>query len=142
MPTYLVREFTMKDFEQVADLWRTAGSGVQLRPSDARDQVRLKLGRDRDLFLVAVHHHRIVGAVMGGWDGRRGYVYHLVVSPDSRRRGIGDSLMDELERRFRAKGALKIKCQAYADNDAGRGFFLARGWQVEEGLVPLGKELT
>ena len=77
----------------------------------------LKVERDPDLFLVATLDGRIVGAVMGGWDGRRAYVYHLAVVHELRRRGVGDALMDELEERLRRKGALKAKCQIYTHND-------------------------
>ena len=136
----LVRAFSMDDYESVADLWRDAGPGLPLRPSDARDQVELKLTRDPDLFLVAVNGAGVVGAVMGGWDGRRGYVYHLGVRADVRRRGVATALMDELEVRLRARGALKVKCQALARNAAGIAFLRGRGYLIEEGLLPLGKE--
>ena len=130
----------MADFEAVVALWGTAGPGLPMRPSDTRDQIELKVTRDPDLFLVAVDRTGVVGAVMGGWDGRRGYVYHLAVAAHLRRSGVAAALMDELERRLRAKGALKLKCQAHADNAAGIAFLRGRGYLIEERLVPLGKE--
>ncbi len=138
----VVREFTMDDYDDVLALWLSAGPGVDRRPSDERDQVALKIGRDPDLFLLATLGGRIVGAVMGGWDGRRGYVYHLAVAPDVRRRGVGGALMDELEDRLRRKGALKAKCQIYTHNEESLDFFRRRGWDIEEGLWPVGKWLA
>jgi len=113
-----------------------------MRPSDAREAVELKADRDPDLFLVACQDRRVVGVVMGGWDGRRAYVYHLAVDPERRRLGVGSRLMDELEARFRAKGALKAKLQILVGNDESAAFFGARGYRVEEPCVPWGKELV
>lgn len=140
-PDIVIREFTMEDYDEVLALWLGAGPGVDRRPSDERDQVALKIERDADLFLLATVKDRIVGAVMGGWDGRRAYVYHLAVAPELRRRGVGDALMDELEERFRRKGALKAKCQIYTHNESSLAFFRRRGWDIEEGLWPVGKWL-
>ena len=100
-PDIVIREFTLADYDEVLALWLGAGPGVDRRPSDERDQVTLKVERDPDLFLVATLDGRIVGAVMGGWDGRRAYVYHLAVTHGLRHRGVADALMDELEERFR-----------------------------------------
>jgi ribosomal protein S18 acetylase RimI-like enzyme len=138
---FIIREFAMEDFDEVLALWLDAGPGVDRRPSDERDQVALKVERDPDLFLVAALEGRIVGAVMGGWDGRRAYVYHLAVACDVRRRGVGGALMDELEERFQRKGALKAKCQIYTHNAASLAFFRHRGWDIEQGLWPVGKLL-
>ena len=78
---------------------------------------------------------------MGGWDGRRAYVYHLAVAPERRRRGIADALMDELEERFRALGAVKAKLQILVDNEASKAFFAHRGYLLETDCEPWGKEL-
>lgn len=135
-----LREFTMADHEAVEELWRRAG--LWMRPSDAAEQVALKLTRDPDLFLVACAGERTVGVTMGGWDGRRAYIYHLAVDPHWRRRGVGDRLMDELEKRFRLKGAFKAKLQIVNGNDASAAFFAARGYRLETDCMPWGKELV
>jgi len=134
-----VAEFAMGDFPAVDRLWRR--SGLWMRPSDDADETRLKLERDPDLFLLARVEGEIVGAVVGGWDGRRAYVYHLAVAAERRRAGIASALMDELERRFREKGALKAKLQILADNHASRAFFQQRGYLLERDCEPWGKEL-
>jgi ribosomal protein S18 acetylase RimI-like enzyme len=142
LPDIVIREFTMEDYDDVLTLWLSAGPGVDRRPSDEREQVAMKIERDGDLFLVATLGDRLAGAVMGGWDGRRAYVYHLAVASGLRRRGIGTALMDELEGRLRGKGALKAKCQIYTHNEASLAFFRRRGWDIEEGLWPVGKWLA
>jgi len=130
----------MADCAAVDELWRRAG--LWMRPSDAAAQLALKLSRDPDLFLVACADALLVGVAMGGWDGRRAYIYHLAVDPDWQRRGVADRLMDELEERFRVKGALKAKLQILVGNDVSAAFFAARGYRLETDCVPWGKELV
>jgi ribosomal protein S18 acetylase RimI-like enzyme len=137
-----VREFSMADHDAVLGLWQGAGAGVPVRPSDGPDGIRLKLTRDPDLFLVACAGEEIVGTVMGGWDGRRAYLYHLTVRPDHRRQGVATRLLEAVEDRMRARGALKVKCQVFVDNAAALAFFRARNYEVEVGLHPVGKELV
>jgi ribosomal protein S18 acetylase RimI-like enzyme len=136
-----ISEFAMGDFPSVHELWQRAG--LWMRPSDGPEATALKLERDPDLFLVARDGGGvIVGTVMGAWDGRRAYVYHLAVLPERVRRGIGSRLMDELEERLRALGALKIKLQILTDNDVSRAFFERRGYLCETDCEPWGKELV
>lgn len=72
-----IREFQMADYDAVIALWRAAG--LQLSKSDDQGCILHKLERDSDLFLVGIERETLVGAVMGAYDGRRGWVYHLGV---------------------------------------------------------------
>ena len=136
-----ITEFSMDDYAVVYVLWQRGD--LWMRPSDGPEATLLKLTRDPELFLVARDHDdRVVGTVMGGWDGRRAYVYHLAGAPERRREGIGDALMDELEERFRALGAVKAKLQILVDNDGSRAFFARRGYLLETDCEPWGKELV
>ncbi|HEY5387375.1 MAG TPA: GNAT family N-acetyltransferase [Thermoleophilia bacterium] len=137
----IIAEFTTDDYPVVHVVWQRGD--LWMRPSDGPEATLLKLTRDPALFLVARDPAgRILGTVMGGWDGRRAYVYHLVVLPERRRQGIADALMDELEERFRRLGALKAKTQILEGNDASRAFFSRRGYLREDGCEPWGKELV
>jgi ribosomal protein S18 acetylase RimI-like enzyme len=136
-----ISEFTMDDYPVVHVLWQRGD--LWMRPSDGPDATRLKLTRDGELFLVARDgDERVVGTVMGGWDGRRAYVYHLAVAPERRREGIAGALMDELEERFRAFGAVKAKLQILVENETSRAFFAQRGYLLESDCEPWGKELV
>jgi ribosomal protein S18 acetylase RimI-like enzyme len=135
-----IREFAIDDHDAVFELWQR--SGLWMRPSDGLAQVELKLTRDPDLFLVACAGEQVIGVAMGAWDGRRAYIYHLAVDPEWRRRGVGGCLMDELEERFRARGALKAKLQILIDNDDSMAFFSGRGYVLETDCTPWGKELV
>jgi ribosomal protein S18 acetylase RimI-like enzyme len=135
-----IREFKIEDYQIVRDLWQTAG--LTLRPGDELDDVRLKLQRDPDLFLVAEEDERILGSVIGGWDGRRGWIYHLAVNPEHQRKGIGMGLVREVEKRLIAKGAKKVNAQVYKWNERSSEFFKAIGYEAQPDLIMIGKQLT
>jgi ribosomal protein S18 acetylase RimI-like enzyme len=135
-----LRSFAWSDLKAVLELWRAAGPGIHLGRSDSPEEIRKKLSRDPDLFLVAEDQGRIIGAVMGGYDGRRGLVYHLAVLPEERRRGLGSTLMAELEQRLRAKGCVKYYLLVTPDNPQVLEFYRRLGWSVMD-MTLMGKEL-
>jgi ribosomal protein S18 acetylase RimI-like enzyme len=124
-----IRNFSFpQDYKPVLALWQNAGDGVRLGRSDSLDEIEKKLLRDPDLFLLAEDQGRIVGSVIGGFDGRRGLVYHLAVSLGCRQKGLGDRLMRELEDRLRAKGCLRVYLLVTKDNLGAIRFYEKRGW--------------
>jgi ribosomal protein S18 acetylase RimI-like enzyme len=112
-----------KHFDDVIALWQASGPGIRISPSDSPDKIKHKLERDPDLFLVAEEDGQVVGAVLGGYDGRRGIVYHLAVRQDQRNRGVGRSLMQELETRLRDKGCSKYYLLVTRDNPQAVEFY-------------------
>lgn len=119
----------------------TAGPGIHLGRSDTPDELRKKWMQDPDLFLVAEAGGEMTAAVVGGFDGRRGIVYHLAVAEAWRRRGIGRRIMDELESRLRARGCLKAYLLAAPENQDTVAFYRGLGWEVMD-MVLMGKELS
>ena len=109
-----IRPFDWPDYDAVIEIWRAAPFGIG--PSETRDGISLRLERDAELFLVAEDAGVIVGAVLGAFDGRRGWINHLAVRPDQRQRGIGTALLAEVERRLRDKGCLKVNLHVESDN--------------------------
>jgi ribosomal protein S18 acetylase RimI-like enzyme len=137
-----IREFLFpSDYEQVYRLWRTIEKGVHVGQSDRLPEIQKKLSRDPDLFLVAESEGRVIGTVIGGFDGRRGLIYHLAVSASFRGRGIGSRLMDEVESRLRAKGCLKCYLLVAADNSEVEDYYQRRGWQHMDDIHLYGKKL-
>ena len=136
-----IREFNLaRDYDAVIALWQSAGPGVHLGFSDTPEEISKKLKRDPDLFLVAEAEEQIVGAVIGGFDGRRGMVYHLAVAPEARGRGLGAALMAELESRLKAKGCLKYYLLVTHDNPGVLDFYQRLGWSVMPVQI-MGKEI-
>jgi len=141
-PQALIRELCYPtDFPQVHQLWATAGEGIHLRRSDEPAEIEKKLRRDADLFLVAEIEGEIVGSVLGGFDGRRGMLYHLAVAAPFRRQGVGRQLVDELERRLRAKGCIRYYLLVTKDNDEAIRFYEQHGWERMD-LYTYGKDLA
>jgi ribosomal protein S18 acetylase RimI-like enzyme len=135
-----IRTFDMdRDYAAVMAVWRAA-EGVHLGQSDTPTAIARKLERDPELFLVAEADGQIVGAVMGGFDGRRGLVYHLAVQAAYQQQGVGSALMAELEARLRAKGCHKVYLFVEADNAQVVEFYRRRGWDDME-VRPMAKEL-
>jgi len=135
-----LREFRFpSDYPAALDLWQRSGPGVHVGPSDTREEIARKVERDPDLFLVAETEGRILGTVIGGFDGRRGMVYHLAVDPAERKRGLGRQLMDEVEQRLRNKGCYKAYLLVMDGNGAVE-FYKNLGWE-EMAVTLLGKVL-
>jgi ribosomal protein S18 acetylase RimI-like enzyme len=127
--TVRIREFTLDDYDAAFTVWQNAGPGVGISRSDSRAEIAKKLQRDPDLFLVAVDESKIVGTVIGGYDGRRGLIYHLAVEQAYRKRGIGKLLMDQVEQRLMAKGCLRAFLLVARGNEEVIDFYNRLGWE-------------
>lgn len=125
-----IREFRYpEDYASALRLWSTSGDGVRVGPSDAPAEIEKKLQRDPDLFLVAAVDGELVGTVIGGFDGRRGLVYHLAVAAAHRRQGISRRLMQELESRLRNKGCIRCYLVVRSGNEDAMLHYDRLGWQ-------------
>ena len=93
------------------------------------------------VFLVACEDHRVVGTVIGGYDGHRGWIYALAVSPKHRRRGIGTALVRQVELELVLLGCRKINLQVRHDNAQVIDFYVQLGFAAEA-RVSMGKFLT
>lgn len=134
----MIRQFHPADTEAVVDLWRRCRL---LRPwNDPHEDIRRKLAVDDGLFLLAEEEERVVGSIMGGYDGHRGSIFYLAVDPDHRNRGLGVALLEEVERRLLERGCPKINLQVRTDNEDAIGFYLRQGFARED-LIDLGKRL-
>ena len=130
-----------EDYKQVFELWQSIEKGVHVGRSDTLVEIEKKLERDPDLFLIAEAAGKIIGSVIGGFDGRRGIIYHLAVASTFRGQGIGSRLMDEVESRLRTKGRLKCYLLVTVDNPEVEDYYLQRVWQPMSQVHILGKEL-
>ena len=138
-----IREFRFPDdYSQVENLWTSMEKGVSLGRSDTPDEIQKKLARDPDLFLVAEENEQIIGTVIGGFDGRRGLIYHLAVTASLRGQGIGSRLMDELESRLRAKGCIRCYLMVTTNNPEGMQYYEKHGWERMDFVVPYAKNLV
>ena len=139
----LIRPFRHpEDYPAVRALWESMEKGVRLGRSDAPDEIAKKASRDPDLFLVAEIEGQIVGSVIGGFDGRRGMIYHLAVAAPFREQGVASQLMNEVESRLRAKGCLKCYLLVIDGNDEAMRYYEKRGWESMDMVHLYGKDLA
>jgi predicted amidohydrolase/ribosomal protein S18 acetylase RimI-like enzyme len=134
-----IRAFRAPDEQGVINLWR-AVSRSDAPHNDPATAIRKKLAVDRDLFLVAVVGGTVVGTVMGGYDGHRGWIYSVAVSSEHRRRGVGAALIRQVETALVERGCLKINLQVLPSNPEAVAFYETLGYGVEA-RVSMGKRL-
>jgi len=128
--TISIASLVLNDTDAVIALWHEAG----LHPSRSDSEVVIAkaLAFQPDLFLVAKDGPRIVGTVWGAYDGRRGWIYRLAVAKSHRKCGLGQRLMDEVEKRLKVLGCDKINLLIERDNIAVADFYGARGYRADD----------
>jgi ribosomal protein S18 acetylase RimI-like enzyme len=134
-----IRQYEEADEPAVIALWQEVLPDSAPH-NDPAAVIRQKLAADRALLLVAEAEAAVVGTVMGGYDGHRGWVYAVAVHPQHRRRGIGGALLRQLETALAERGCLKVNLQVRATNAAVVAFYESLGYVVEE-RISMGKRL-
>lgn len=134
-----IRPYSEPDEAAVAELWRQVFPGSPSWNHPETD-IRRKLSVQRELFLVAILGSEIVCTAMAGYDGHRGWVYYVAVSPRHRRQGIGATLMRNVEQRLANLGCPKLNLQVRASNHEIVSFYEKLGYQAEE-RISMGKRL-
>ena len=143
MALFNIREFRFPDdYSTVIHFWEKIEKGIHVGPSDAVGEIEKKLRRDPDLFLIAEEGGEFIGTVMGGFDGRRGFVYHLAVADRFRGKGLGSLLLKEVEDRLRKKGCLRCFLFVTSDNAEAMRFYETQGWRPMDNDRPYAKDLV
>lgn len=133
-----IRAFDSADESKVIALWDRCGL---LRPwNDPKKDIQRKLAVHPEQFLVGVENDSIVATAMVGYDGHRGWIYYLAVSPDCQRMGLGREIVAEAERLLRELGCPKINLQVRSANAEVIAFYRRIGF-VEDEVLSLGKRL-
>lgn len=124
-----IRPMKISDYDAVFTLW-TQSSGMTLRDADSRAAIDAYLQRNPQISQVALLQGTLVGAVLAGTDGRRGYVQHLAITPPHQGQGIGKRLLAASIEALAQQGIAKTHLFIHADNDNARQFYRHLGWQV------------
>lgn len=136
-----VRELTIEDYDTVVSLWRSC-EGIGLHSDvDSRQWTAMYLQRNPGLSFVAVENGRIVGAVLCGHDGRRGYINHLAVAKDFRERGIGTALEKRVIGRLQNISIRKCNGFVLEDNRNALEFWKSIGWSHRKDLSIISKNI-
>lgn len=133
-----VRSYQSEDQDEVIALWQACGL---LRPwNDPLVDILRKQSVGADLFLVGTLDNAIVGAVMGGYDGHRGWMNYLAVAPDRQGQGFGRTIVQALEARLKAIGCPKLNLQVRSDNTKVINYYKQCGYSVDD-VISFGKRL-
>lgn len=134
-----IRTYREADAADVVALW--TGTFPDTRPwNQPQAYIRRKLAAQPELFLVGVYGDRVVATVLGGYDGTRGWIYHLAVASEQRRHGFGRAMMAAAEERLRALGCPKINLQIMRTNPGVVRFYERLGYAVED-RISMGRRL-
>lgn len=98
--------------------------------------------RNPNTNFVAYEDGKIVGAILSGHDGRRGYIYHTVVLPEYRGQGLGSDLADAVVEAFRKEGITRVCLNVMETNDQGKKFWIGKGWERKDFLGFYSKAIT
>ncbi len=128
-----ITAMTIVDFDEILEFW-TGIEGVGLNESDTKQRLAAYVDRNPGLSLVARSDGQLIGAVLCGHDGRRGYLHHLAVAPSHRRHGLGAALVDQCLSKLGSIGIQKCNIFVYADNDDGSEFWRRREWRDRSDL--------
>jgi ribosomal protein S18 acetylase RimI-like enzyme len=122
-----IESMTMAHYEQVLALWKNGGE-IILRAADSRSGLERYLNRNVSLSAVATVEAEVVGCLLCGHDSRRGYLQHLMVLPEYRRRGIGTALVRHCLRRLALHGIDKVHADVFAGAAQTQRFWTKLGW--------------
>jgi len=137
--TQIIEFDNSKHRKQVVDLWQTVFS-YEASHNSPEVVIDKKLQNNDDLFFVIQNDQKVIGTVMAGYDGHRGWIYSIAVHPEYQKQGIGSDLLSFIHGQLEELGCLKINLQIMEGNEAVQKFYLANGYSVEK-RVSMGKKL-
>lgn len=138
----MIRKMTINDYDEIFDLWvNTPNMGLRSL-DDSREGIELFLKRNPETCFVAVKDKIIIGVILCGHDGRRGYIYHTVVRSDYRKQGIGTALIDTAMSALQTDGITRVCLNVIESNEDGKRFWTKRGWEKKDFLGFYSKSIT
>ena len=139
--SYAIREMTIRDYDEVLSLWK-ACEGVGLSDADSREGIESFLDRNPCLGHVARDGSELVGAILCGTDGRRGYIHHLAVSKHHRHQGLGRALVGRCLDALRRIGIQKCHIFVFGDNAGAIAFWNKVSWTQRVELTIMSRSIA
>ena len=137
-----IRKMVINDYDDVYALWMAcAGMGLN-NLDDSREGIDKFLKRNPDTCFVAEYDNQIVGVIIVGNDGRRGYIYHTAVNTQYRKQGIARQLVETSMQELKKCGINKVALVVFDRNESGNAFWEKLGFTVREDLVYRNKAIT
>jgi ribosomal protein S18 acetylase RimI-like enzyme len=141
MTEIIFEPFTIRHYDDVYDLWARS-PGVGLSDADTRDYIASYLKRNPSMSFVALSTSKVIGAILGGHDGRRGYIHHLAVDEPYRRQGIGKQLVENCLEALEREGIQKCHLFIFHENEGGIAFWEAGSWTMRKDIMVMSRHLA
>ncbi len=136
-----IRRMSLDDYEGVYQLWmNTPGMGLN-NLDDSKEGIEKYLRRNPDTCFVALKNDIVIGVILCGHDGRRGYIHHTAVSTSERKQGIGNTLLNTAIEALEQEGINKVALVVFSKNEIGDAFWENRGFIVRNDLIYRNKNL-
>ncbi len=139
----LIKELTIEDYQAVVELWQGCkGIGLNLRDVDSKEGIGRYLQRNPGLSFIAIDKSRVVGTILCGHDGRRGYINHLAVAEKYRKSGLGKELVQKVLQKLRAIGIVGCNGMVFNNNTAALEFYKKIGFSSRSDLIIAQSEIV
>jgi N-acetylglutamate synthase len=135
-----VTPFSIDSYEDVLALWRQC-EGIGLSDADSRESIQTYLNRNPGMSFVALADGKVVGSILAGHDGRRGYIHHLAVHPSCRRHGLGRALVAQATCALLSAGIQKAHIFIFNSNAEGIAFWESVGWSPRGDIGVISKTI-
>jgi putative acetyltransferase len=136
-----ILEMQISDYEEVVNLWRSAGY-IPLSNADSRENIEAYLKRNPGLSFVARREDKLIGAILGGEDGRRGFLHHLAIDRRHRKMGIGHALVEKCLAGLKRRNIHKCHAFVLRENEKGYQFWATLGWKERNDLQVMSMEIS
>lgn len=136
-----IRPMTIDDYDKLYALWMSCKNMGFNDLDDSRDGIERFLRRNPDTSFVAIENDAVIGVVLGGHDGRRGYIYHTCVAEDHRKQGIASKLVEACLDSMKRNGINKTALLVFGRNEEGNRFWEKIGFSERPDLIYRNKEL-
>ena len=138
----MIKVMTISDYENLFAMWKNTPNMGLRSLDDSKEGISCFLKRNPDTNFVAYEDEKLIGAILCGHDGRRGYIYHTVVLPEYRGRGIATALVEAAVEALQKEGITRVCLNVMKTNEQGKKFWIGKGWEGKDFLEFYSKSIT
>ncbi|MBD5140173.1 MAG: GNAT family N-acetyltransferase [Ruminococcus sp.] len=138
----MIKVMTISDYENLFAMWKNTPNMGLRSLDDSKEGISCFLKRNPDTNFVAYEDEKLIGAILCGHDGRRGYIYHTVVLPEYRGRGIATALVEAAVEALQKEGITRVCLNVMKTNEQGKKFWVGKGWEKKDFLEFYSKAIT
>jgi N-acetylglutamate synthase len=137
----VITTMSINDYEELKQLWiNTPGMGMN-EMDDSKEGIAKYLSRNPRTCFVARDEEQLIGGILSGHDGRRGYIYHTAVAESAREKGVGTALLERALHALKEEGITKVALLAYIDNEIGNSFWKGKGFLSRKDVLYRNKDI-